>query len=210
MPTFANARVYLDEVIRRYRGLASYSDTGKAHIPHGSNHHLCDFTTNYRAPTDFRFAFDTRHPYEGLKHRIARFVVGITASEPYFFSSSYGGEKKLDHPENLSMAIASATGISCGTAHTIASLLFSEISGFCMSDLRRLRFRPSRTFDGVRCVAVTGLHPRGGRFTAWFGSEDLLLRRAVHSRLGIEELRTNILVDHALANEQFTVPQVET
>jgi hypothetical protein len=209
MPTFANARAYLEEVIRRYRELTSYSDTGKSHMPHGRRQGLCLFTTDYRAPADFRFAFDRPHPHRRLKHRIARSIVGVSASEPYFFSRSYNGEQKVDHPESLDMTVAGATGISSGTVHTIARLLFSEVGGFNMLDLRRLRFRANRMVDGVRCVAVTGLHPRGGRYTAWFGSDDFLLRRIVCARFQTEELRTNILVNQALTDEHFAIPRVE-
>lgn len=36
--------------------------------------------------------------------------------------------------------------------------------------------------SGVNCTSVSGIRPRGGRLTAWFGEEDLLLRRLTETR----------------------------
>ncbi|MGV7207509.1 hypothetical protein ACLB1G_06610 [Oxalobacteraceae bacterium A2-2] len=76
-------------------------------------------------------------------------------------------ESRSDHP----------TGIARGVADTIDTLLFRVAGGFQLATLQRLRFRRLRVVDGVLCRAVSGLHPHGGRITAWFGADDLLLRR---------------------------------
>ena len=211
MPIYKNARAYLEEVVSRYRGLTTCSDQGRSQRPHCRQDEVCIFETDYRAPGDFRFSFDTPHPYRPLRHRVSRKIVGIADSQPYFFSRTHSGARRLDHPESLDFAIAGATGISQGTAHTIAALLFSEVSGFSLLDLHRIRFRPHRVVDNVRCVSVTGLHPlaRGGRFTAWFGEQDFLLRRMVFNHSLTEELRTNIQVGHSIANERFIPPRVD-
>ena len=210
MPTFQNARAYLQEVVRRYRELPSYSDTGKSHRPHCQRERLCVFETDYMRPADFRFHFESPHPYPPLKHLTTQTTVGIKNARPYFVIRYYQGDVKAETPEDLDLAIAGATGISSGTAHNIASLLFSEVTGFSLLDLRRIRFRRTRVVDGVRCVAISGLHPYGGgRYTAWFGEQDFLLRRLLTSRFKAEEVRTNIRTSHQIPEERFAAPRVE-
>ena len=209
MPTYRNAREFVEAVIRRYRELGSYSDIGKSYRPNCRRERLCTFQTDFRAPTNFRFEFATPHPYRRLRHHVARAVVGICQGRPYLFDQSYSGEKSIEVPESLDLALAGATGISSGTAHTIGALIFPEVHGHTLLDLKRLRFRRNRSIDGVLCTAVSGLHPRGGRVTAWFGDSDLLLRRLVRSRFGTEELRTNVRANHELLEELFLPPPVE-
>ena len=209
MPYFPNARAFVEASVQTYRELRSYSDCGKSHRPHCRRSRLCEFRTDYRADGNFRFEFETAHPYRKLKHLKARVVVGASDTKPYFFDVSYSGKQTVEEPESLDLALAGATGISSGTAHTIGALLFSEVGGFTLLDLRRMRFRRSRVIDGVECTAVSGLHPRGGRVTAWFGSKDLLLRRLVRVKFRSEELRTSIRVNHKLETELFSTPRVE-
>jgi hypothetical protein len=209
MPTYRNAREFVEAVVQRYRALNTYSDTGKSYRPHCRRERLCLFATDYQSPSNFRFAFESPHPYRKLSHRWTKAVVGVHGARPYFFDESYSGDRTLEEPEDLDLAIAGATGISSGTAHTIAALLFPGISGFTLSDLRRLRFRMNRVIDGVNCTAVSGIHPRGGRLTAWFGEEDLLLRRLTRTRFRSEELRTNVRAGHILPEGLFAPPRVE-
>lgn len=209
MPSFQNARAFVEAAVHAYRQLQSYSDVGKSHRPHCRRTWLCEFRTDYRADGNFRFEFETAHPYRWLKHLRSRAVVGSANALPYFFDVSYSGEQTLEAPESLDLALAGATGISSGTAHSIGALLFPEVGGFTLLDLRRMRFRRNRMIDGVKCTAVSGLHPRGGRVTAWFGSEDLLLRRLVRVKFRSEELRTSIRTNHELPDELFSQPRVE-
>lgn len=210
MPTFRNAREFLEAVVRRYRELSSYSDTGRSHCPNCRRERLCTFRTDFVAPNNFRFAFESPHPYRRLKHLKSQVVVGTHLGKQYFYDKTYSDTPSIEIPESLELAIAGATGISSGTAHTIGALLFPEVGGFTMLDLRCLRFRRDRVVDGIQCVAVSGLHPRGGRYTAWFGTHDLLLRRIVRAKFRAEELRREIRVGHALADDLFLPPPIET
>ena len=209
MPTYRNAREFLEAVVHRYRGLDSYSDVGKSHRPNCRRDRLCVFQTDFRAPSDFRFEFETRHPYRKLKHLRVRTVVGSFEGRPYYYDQSYSDEPSLEHPESLDLAVAGATGVSSGTAHTIATLLFSEASGFTLLDLKRLRFRKDRVVDAVYCKAISGLHPRGGRVTVWFGQHDMLLRRQVRVMFRTEELRTSIQVGHHVPASRLAPPRIE-
>ena len=135
---------------------------------------------------------------------------GTDGSTIYFWSRSYDGSSELEYPESLLLAVAGATGISSGTAHTIGALLFKEVGGFRLTDMCRIRFRATREFQGVRCVVVSGSHPGGrGRVTAWFGAEDLLLRRLVRYRMKAEELRFNPKAQFSGGQDAFQVPKLD-
>jgi hypothetical protein len=209
MPTYANAREFLREVEAHYRSLPGYSDSGLSRSLGLRRPRLCTFETAYRAPGLFRFSFSSSHPYKPLRNLVTRDVIGTDGLKPYFYSRSYGGEEEIEVPESLEMAVAGATGISSGTAHTIGALLFQEVGGFRLLDLRKIRFRPRREIDGVPCIAVTGLHPFGGRTTAWFGSEDLLLRRLVRSRFKSEELRFDPKPFCSDSDDMFDAPRID-
>ncbi len=117
----------------------------------------------------------------------------------------------MEQEKSLEMAVAGATGISSGTAHTIGELLFDEVGGSSFLDLKRIRFRRTREIDGVHCVAISGLHPNGGRITAWFGVDDLLLRRKLrkHSRGKTDELRFRVESDSDCSLDFFCIPKIE-
>ena len=208
MNTFRSARTFLQAVEARYQALTSYSDTGWTTRIHRLHERRCTFETSYVAPDQFRFAFETPHPYWRLRHRVARHVFGSADGALYDYDRSYSGAESLETPESLELAVAGATGISDGTAHTIASLLFPDVRGFRLSDLQRLRFRRTRVIDGVACIAISGLHPRAGRYTAWFGAQDLMLRRLLRPRLQCDERRTNIRVNEMIPVETFAVPRI--
>lgn len=209
MPPFHNARAFVEAAVQRYRQLQAYSDVGWSHRPHGRMDGRCEFRTDYRADGSFRFEFERAHPYVGLKHLRWRWVVGVGGGAPYVLRVDDSGESRLEEPESLGLAVALAAGVSSGTARTLAGLLMPEVGGWSLLQLRRLRFRRDRVIDGVRCAAVSGLLPRGGRVTAWFGREDLLLRRLVKARLRSEERRTRIRTDHTLPDALFSRPRAE-
>lgn len=210
MPLYPNARAFLQAVYERYRSLEGYSDTGVSRSLGLRRPRICTFETSYLRPGLFRFAFETPHPSPRRKHLSSKCVVGHDGEAPYFFSKHYSGAEQLEHPESLDLAVAGATGISSATAHHIGSLLFVEISGFTLLDLRRVRFRRNRMVLGVPCISVSGHHPRGGRYTAWFGADDLLLRRLYRSRFNTEELRFNVSTRSNSRPEDFHAPRVET
>ena len=209
MPFYANARSYVEAVYARYRSLERYSDTGISRSLGRRHPRICRFETQFQRPDLFRFDFESPHPSPRRKHLTSRCVVGKDGAAPYFFSRHYSGEPELEHPESFELAIAGATGISSGTAHTIGALLFEEVGGFTLLHLKRIRFRRSRVIHGVQCVCVSGLHPRGGRVTAWFGSQDMFLRRLYRSTFNSEELRFNPAAICSVPQEAFLASAIE-
>ncbi len=211
MSRYANAREFLQAVMNRYRSISGYSDEGVSYSYGRGHRSVCTFRSDYRQPRLFRFSFSRSHPYKPLSHIITSYAIGSDGKQAYFYSRSFEGKEELELEKSLEMAVAGATGISSGTAHTIGELLFDEIGGFSFLDLKRIRFRRTREIDGVHCVAISGLHPNGGRITAWFGVDDLLLRRKLrkHSRGKTDELRFRVKSDSACSPEFFYIPKIE-
>ena len=209
MRTFFSARAFVVAVAAGYRKLSSYSDRGHVRALEGGKDITCYFETAFRKPRLFRFAFKNPHPYPPLRHRVLHHVVGHDGRSPYYSQRDYSGKTSLNRDRPLPRAIAGATGISHGSAHTIGKLLFPKIGGFALTDLKCLHFRADRMMRGVRCAQVSGLHPRGGRVTALIGRDDLLLRKLVHVRMKAEEVRYDINTRRARARYVFHAPAAD-
>lgn len=201
-----NARESLSAIVKRYRTLDSYVDDGFVR-PLGSNGtNTCFFKTHFIRPGLFRFQFTRPHPYPPLRHRLTETIIGSDGVTPYFCIKYPDSALKTDIEESLELAVAGATGISQGTAHTIGNLLLECVGGFSLSMLEHPRFRLSREFAGEHCSRITGMHPVGGRVTLWFGASDLLLRKIVWYRSQCEEIRQNIRIDQTPDRAIFGMP----
>lgn len=141
-------------------------------------------------------------------YRITKYIVGSDGAGAYFFTQERGRKPSREDAESLEMAIAGATGISRGAAHTVGSLLLPSVEGFSLLMLRKLRLKTTRPFKGVNCYRVSGLHPWSpGRYTVWIGTDDLMLRKLVKHRSATEEIRWNINVNHGVDPLRFEQPQ---
>jgi hypothetical protein len=78
---------------------------------------------------------------------------------------------------DLAMAVASATGVSSGSALTIPSLLMPDLAlGWTVADIDEPEFIGEESIGSVRCAHVRGVD-RGSSVSLWIGVADLLLRR---------------------------------
>jgi outer membrane lipoprotein-sorting protein len=82
-----------------------------------------------------------------------------------------------EYNKSLDMALAFATGISDGTAHTIPALLMpSEVTGTKLTDIQKPVRGEDKSIDGRNCFSIQGQLP-GGRSTIWIDQESFLVRR---------------------------------
>lgn len=202
---FASARDLLNAVTARYRGLASYADVGHVRRSLRSGDHVMPFETARGERGDFRFAFDLPHPYPPLRHKVTRHVVGRDGALAYGSMTRHGRATTTERASSFDLAIAGATGISGGAAHTIAQLLFEEVSGWSFADLKRPRLRGPRFVDGVWCHRVTGLQGRSP-LAIDIGVDDLMVRRIVDRKGEWEEVRKDINLQASFAPEFFRPP----
>lgn len=206
MPTYNNARECIAAIAARYRMLDSYADEGHVRREGSTGPDECWFETQFSRPGLFRFQFSRPHPYPPLRHLVTTTVIGSDGTTAYCHVEHDGSVRLNAIEDNLGLAVAGATGISRGAAHTIGNLLLDCVGGLSLSMLHRPRFRRSREFNGEYCGRITGIHPGCGRVTLWFGASDLLLRKIVRHRIGSEEVRKNIRTGQPIDRAVFRMP----
>ena len=85
---------------------------------------------------------------------------------------------RLTESDDLSLAVAGATGVSSSSAHTIPRLLMPEtIGGFILTDLLEVELLGEEEVDGVACCKIQGKHPRADWPALWIEKDRMLLRR---------------------------------
>ena len=136
-----------------YAGCRSYRDAGTVKMVPGTNMPVPIeeqiFRTAFVRPDRFRFEF------ENAVHR-ARNIVWRNGSEVRaWWAFSWYPES----PESIGDAIAGATGISSGAAHTVPQLLMpDEVSGWKLTELTRVSLLPDAQLAGHACFRVQGDH----------------------------------------------------
>jgi hypothetical protein len=160
------------------------------------------FVTFFRRPDRFRFEWIRHHPYEGLRHVRTQYVIWTDGTGAFRYPDRDG---KVEPEESLGMAIAGATGVSKGAAHTVSRLLMAEVGGFMLPELQRLTLGES-SCDGVPCHRIGGYHPHGDFYEVYVGRDDLLLRRVSEPGCGTvasDEIRRDIRVDEPIDDQVF-------
>ena len=190
----------------KYASLNSYADTGYVTSTFKSGLvHRRTFCTLYRKPSLFRFAFLSPHPFPPLAHLVTKHVVGFDGKEGYSLTTRPDDVQAIKEVTTLRLAIAGATGISSGSAHTIGRLLLPETEGVAVFDLVDPQLREETGIDGVEYYSIAARHPKGDDRELWIEKDTLLLRRVICSRetARAEEVREGIRVNEPLEQALF-------
>ena len=206
-----NAQDLIRDVVAHYAQMSSYQDTGvvrqwfKAKQPPLET----TFSTSFKKPSLFRFEFASPHPYPPLRHIITRHVIGSDGATAYSLVKEHKAAARVEIEESLSMAVAGATGISSGSAHTIGRLLLPEVGGLSLMDLVAPTCKKERLFQGTACYCIGAKHPTGPTLELWIEKKTLLLRKLVHNarKVPSEELRQAIRVDRPVKKSIFAKPK---
>jgi outer membrane lipoprotein-sorting protein len=192
----------INKMAERYRALKSYQDSGvvQSYRKSGEKELVNSFKTYFvRAGYQFRFEWEEPETrYSQKSWNIVWSDGGVV--------QTYWNWGELDKDESLSMAVAGATGVSRGAAHTIPELLIAEIAGFSLSEVERVSLLREEKFDGEDCYVVRGFHPFGFAIDLWIGKRDLLLRRMRENNEDgtvDEEVRRDIKVNQVIPAETF-------
>lgn len=113
---------------------------------------------------------------------------------------------KVEKPEGLGMAIAGATGVSLGSAHTVPRLLAREAGGFSVTNLSRVTLKGQERFEGEECYMLEGYRPSGEAWRLWVGKIDYLLRKVRTGPRGgefQEEIHRDVLINAPVGEEIF-------
>jgi hypothetical protein len=203
-----DARAVLRRVSQTYSAMTSYADSGAVKSVIGDDPtYQTNFATLYKAPSLFRFEFSSPHPYPPLRHIVTKHVVGFDGSTAYSTWQEYQKAPRLRTEESLDLAVAGATGISRGSAHTIGRLLFPKLSGVAIGEPLDARFADDTLIGDIPCFVILAVYRRGFEDEYAIEKQSLLIRR-LRSHTGkspAEEYRENIRVDQPIDDGLFAI-----
>jgi len=154
------AEMILAEMAKVYAGSRSYLDTGcvcTEFLTRSGGEDFVStrpFRTVFIRPARFRFEFSSSHPGRTERYRY------IIHAEKGAVQTWWDLRPGVELPRTLGLALAGATGVSGGSAHTIASLLMpDEVGGLRLTDLAELVRSDDGNLDGIKCYRVIGRPP---------------------------------------------------
>lgn len=206
------AAEFLRRTRQRYAALMTYQDHGSVRYQIMGSDQEVAFETNFVRPDLFRFEWSKGHPFPPLRHLVTRSAIWRNAEGAFTWTRYPGEAATMRKDESLRLSVAGATGVSSGSAHTIATLLMPDLwndepFGRSVLDLEAPQLAGDEAIDGVAVRCVRGLQ-RKEPMELWIGKDDYLVRRVVTTRArftAIED-RGGILVDAALPSSRFSAP----
>jgi outer membrane lipoprotein-sorting protein len=198
----------LKQMTERYTALSSYEDSGVVESvsdgPLTRRDTNIGFKTYFTRPNKLRFEWlDYSSPLTLDRNMI--WSDGQKSFKVYSFDPG------RTETEDISMAVAGATGISRGSARTLYALLISDqIWGFSLTELTKLSLKGEEVFEGEECYVLEGYHPNGEPWKLWISKRDSLLRKLKTPTTNgefIEEIRRGIKVNGKVA-ETIYQPKV--
>lgn len=180
-PDSPEARQIVDRMAEVYASCSTYRDEGRVETVYfervGESTETLRFRTAFVRPDRFRFEY-------------------VDASDRYVIHSDSNGTRTwwdvtpgVEEEDSLELALAGATGISSGSAHTIPSLLLNEAHSFRLTDLTELMLLPDANLDGVSCYRIQGKNRGGDVESLWIEKKTYLLRR-IDTGMQFSDFRT--------------------
>jgi hypothetical protein len=171
----ATAARVLARTTRIYAECKTYRDSGVVRLEFSGEGTVAfkadkPFRTAFARPDRFRFEYkETRQGGQD-----SRYIVWRGGDEVQSWWDILPGIKK---PPSLALALAGATGVSSGSAHTIPALLLpEEISGLRLTDLTGLRRLKDEKLGNVDCFRIEG-EAVGQPMSLWIDRASHLVRR---------------------------------
>jgi outer membrane lipoprotein-sorting protein len=154
-PDDLKAREILKRVAEAYAGCKTYSDKGIVKTVYISAARTrtteLPFTTAYVRPDRFRFEYTQWNPRRAFDNRYIVWRHG--GSVKTWWDVRPGVEDR----SSLDLALAGATGVSGGSAHTIPALLMPEqVSGWRLTDLNEATRIEDADLNTVSCFRIEG------------------------------------------------------
>jgi outer membrane lipoprotein-sorting protein len=162
-----------DRMAKVYAGCKSYRDTGVVKTVFvealGNRTVKKPFKTAFVRPEHFRFEYT-----EDQGGRETRYIVWRKGKTVQTWWTLKPGVEK---PDSLELALAGATGVSGGSAATVAALLLpNEVSWGSLTGLRAAKRLEDAKLDKADCFRVAGKFGKSPR-TLWIEKKTFLLLR---------------------------------
>jgi outer membrane lipoprotein-sorting protein len=171
------AEQILERMAKVYADCKSYRDTGSVKTVFIRTDRTWDgvrpFTTAFVRPDRFRYEFKDQQSHG----RPDRFLIWKNGEDVRSWWDVDPGIQTA----SLDMAIAGATGVSGGSAHTIPRMLLpKELEGWVLTELEQQQRKEDADLDGVNCYRIEG-KARGDPTTLWIDKKTVLLLRIEQS-----------------------------
>ena len=178
----------LERMAKAYAGCKSYHDSGvvKTLFVQAAGNRTVEkpFSTAFVRPDRFRFEYKERRG-EG-EDEVDRYIVWRKGDEVRTWWDIKPGVQK---PQSLGLALAGATGVSGGSAHTVpAMLLLNEIGGRLLTDMIEAKRIEDARLDKVDCFHLEGKYA-GSPMTLWIDQKSFLVRR-IDAQKTFDKFRT--------------------
>lgn len=198
----------INNLLDRYRDLESYQDTGIAKTVFFKNEQADrvverPFKTAWVRPDRFRFEYSEKLLMRRVDHRYIVWMHGEDVQSHWTLKGAPRREEGLLH------AIASATGVSGGSAYLVSSMLMPEMLGKgVIAQLESLKRIEDGELGERGCYRITGELERS-TYTVWIDRQEPILRR-VDIANSFESFRTEteIVIEPKL-NEPVAAEDLE-
>ena len=184
-------------IINKYESLESYRDSGHVVYYIGKPENPIIFKTYFIKPDLFRFEWNTLAIYPYINNIKSQHFILYDGKEAFIFESGRGSEKV----ESLALALASATGISRGSAPSIASLLLpNNHCSFGLESLHNISHLGTETINKIMCNKIKGIHKNGKTIEIWSGIHDNIIRKIklLDYEIIYSEIEVNLEIDDSI------------
>ena len=172
-----SAEQILDRMVKAYTDCKTYQDSGVVKTvfieANGTRTIEKPFATAMVRPDRFRFE------YKETGNQRDRYIIWSSGKDVKTWWGVKPGAKMSD---SLDMALAGATGVSGGSAHTIPALLLPDkVSGLQLTDITGPKRAEDGKLDNVECYRIEGKF-LDSPHTLWIDKTLYLVRRIDEQR----------------------------
>ena len=205
----------LEAVGEVYASCVTYRDSGQVftrfYSPRVADPRISvkPFTTAFHRPDRFRFEYRDRFD---VGHEWNRYLVWLGGKA---VRTWWDLHRRVDQPESIGHALAGATGVSGGSAHTVPALLMPDrVGGRQLTLLAELESLEDELLETVTCYRLQGrfLHliEKEGHVQQVSAPTGRRPERAKHSPLTVWIDRGTFLIRRIEAANQFETFRTET
>jgi outer membrane lipoprotein-sorting protein len=145
------------------------------------------FKTAYERPNLFRFEYIQNQSFPPMNDRYVIWSDGKSARSWWTITP------EVREAESLGLAVAGATGVSHGSAHTVSRLLMPrEIGGWALTEMTGTKLLKDDKIGNEACARVRGRNVVGEPVTVWISRRTNMILKIVEVGEGLGTLSTTV------------------